>query len=906
MSKLFTSKKLFLKPIKQQSPNDYINQSMQNINDPYSNQPSGISNNFSSFNKNNMTVEYPRHHSPPSRSIQSLPPISNKFRKSNNSQKKSIKSLGNSNSTRNLFSQSLFGPTGKKQFEREKTQVNIMDNNINNENKSNNLNSIEELDDISTRHNLDKLNNTNNTNNNKITQINNITNINIHIYQSNLNSNLDNTSNKKIDNIENIDNNEMPLVNKNNQIINEIKNYQNETPNLFINNNNNIIKNNQQRQIPASLIGNTGMSIINSTSSNINNINSINNYSNLNPKKSNDISVFSNKFQKNKKGIKGNIKIIPSSNKGIYTNKSSSSNNNNQMSAIGSMIINSNINNNIINNKSPYRGVSQNKYGNNRYIGNNSLPEINRSGRSISMSKKLPGLENNLNNILKEDNNINDNKIENIDISMNFLKDLSNNTTNFVSFLKLIQSHMDIALLFENLENNGNNYFKRKLNYNISNDKIIKLHNLLNNYFNILTSIYGKNENEPISSPMAKMFLDNFFLYQSINVIFHKCLKIQICLFCSIFVTLSQLGTYEISAMIKNHFNQITKDILNPLLNIFDTFIKEEINLNYPELITINLRPDFNEHFNKFHKIQKYSQNLKNSELITLISKNLDKCVNSMKYYSTLNLKYSTIKPFGDALNQLLFSIDRKTLNQFSTITLTTLLFGELESNKNRSMQNCLSSNIQLIKNLNKGLIGSSISNNVTDFPPFLPQINKKYKYTLVLDMDETLIHYFFTHVNGMFFVRPYCFEFLKELNDVYEIVTFTAGTKEYADNILNILDIDNNIIKYRLYRQHTTILGCSIYKDLSKLGRDLSRVIIIDNLKENFKMQPNNGIFIKTWTNDINDVQLKDILKILKDIDAFNVPDVRPIIQKMNDDIKISRNIIRPYLNINISKYLG
>ena len=524
------------------------------------------------------------------------------------------------------------------------------------------------------------------------------------------------------------------------------------------------------------------------------------------------------------------------------------------------------------------------------------------------MTKKLPGLENNLNNIIKEENNENDNHIENIDISMNFLKDLSNNTSKFVSFLKLIQSHMDIELLFDNLENNGNNHFKRKLNFNISNDKIIKLHNLLNNYFNILTSIYGKNENEPFPSPnpISKIFLDNFFLYQSLNVIFHKCIKIQICLFCSIFITLSQLGTYEISTMIKNHFHQITKEILNTLLNIFDTFIKEEINLNYPELITINLRPDFNEHYNKLYKVQKYTQNLKNSELITLISNNLNKCVNSMKYYSTLNLKYSTIKPFGDALNQLLFSIDRKTLNQFSTIALSTLLFGELESNKNRSAQNCLSSNIQLIKNANNGLIGSSISNNVTDFPPFLPQINKKYKYTLVLDMDETLIHYFFTHINGMFFVRPYCLEFLKELNDIYEIVTFTAGTKEYADNILNILDIDNNIIKYRLYRQHTTVLGCSIYKDLSKLGRDLSRVIIIDNLKENFKMQPNNGIFIKTWTNDINDVQLKDILRILKDINSYNVTDVRPIIQKMNDDIKISRNIIRPYLNINISKYLG
>jgi Dullard-like phosphatase family protein len=490
---------------------------------------------------------------------------------------------------------------------------------------------------------------------------------------------------------------------------------------------------------------------------------------------------------------------------------------------------------------------------------------------------------------------------------MNFLKDLSNNTTNFVIFLKLIQTHMDIELLLESVENNGNNsHFRRKISSVLSNDKIIKLNNLLNTYFNTLSLVYIKNENVPVSNPQTKTPIDNFFLYQSINIIFHKSIKIQICLFCSILITLSQLGPYEISSMIKNHFHQITKELLNPLLNIFDTFIKEEINLNYPELLTINLRPDFNEHFNKLHKTQKFTNNLKNSELITLISKNLDKCVNSMKYYSTLNLKYSTIKPFGDALNQLLFSIDRKTLNQFATIALTTLLFGELEANKNRALQNCLSSNIALIKSANNGLIGSSITNNITDFPPFLPPINQKYKYTLVLDMDETLIHYFFTYLNGMFFVRPYCFDFLRELNEIYEIVTFTAGTKEYADNILNILDIDNNIIKYRLYRQHTTILGMSIYKDLSKIGRDLSRVIIIDNLKENFKMQPNNGIFIKTWTNDINDVQFKDILKILKDIVALNVIDVRPIIQKMNDEIKISRNIIRPYMNINISKYLN
>jgi len=872
MSKLFSSKKFFLKPIKQTLNNDYINQSMQNIIDPYTKQSQGISNNFSSFNKNNITVDYPRHFSPPGRSVQSLPPISNKFRKSNNSQKKSVKSLGNSNSTRNLFSQSLFGPTGNKQLEREKTQVNILENNL--DDNKNSLNSIEELDDINTGTNLNKLNN---TSNNKITQINNITNINIHIYQGN--STLDQNSPNKISALE-----KNEVIPNNIPIIPELKNYQNEIPNTITNNN---IKNNQIKTNSSSLIGNTGLSIMNP-----------------NIKKTNNIPSYLNKNEKNKKTIKGNIKILPSSNPSPFGNKGT----NNSMSTIGSMIINSN-NNNILNNKASPRGISQNKFNsnNNRYLGNNSLPEINKGARSISMTKKIPGLENNLNNLLKEEKNANNNNIENIDISMNFLKDLSNNTTNFVIFLKLIQTHMDIELLLENFENNGNNsHFRRKISSVLSNDKIIKLNNLLNTYFNTLSLIYIKNENVPVSNPLSKTPIDNFFLYQSINIIFHKTIKIQICLFSSILITLCQLGTYEISSMIKNHFHQITKEILNPLLNIFDIFIKEEINLNYPELITINLRPDFNDHFNKLHKVQKFTNNLKNSELITLISKNLDKCVNSMKYYSTLNLKYSTIKPFGDALNQLLFSIDRKTLNQFATITLTTLLFGELEANKNRALQNCLSSNIALIKNANNGLIGSSISNNITDFPPFLPPINQKYKYTLVLDMDETLIHYFFTYINGMFFVRPYCFDFLRELNEIYEIVTFTAGTKEYADNILNILDIDNNIIKYRLYRQHTTILGMSIYKDLSKIGRDLSRVIIIDNLKENFKMQPNNGIFIKTWTNDINDVQFKDILKILKDIVALNVIDVRPIIQKMNDEIKISRNIIRPYLNINISKYLS
>ena len=481
-------------------------------------------------------------------------------------------------------------------------------------------------------------------------------------------------------------------------------------------------------------------------------------------------------------------------------------------------------------------------------------------------------------NTNNNNNNYNNNSLSTIDNSVNFLRDFSNEPNTFISFLKLIQNHLDIEIMIDNaLGGNGNNMFRRKANVVITNEINFKLSKLINNYFNLISSIYINNSNVN----------DNFFLFPYMNNILHKCIKVQMLIFSSLFITLSQLGIYEINAMFKNHFHKIIKELSNPLFNLFELFIHDEINIKYPEMIKSNLRLDFDERFNKLYLENKINKGYKNNELLSIINKNIDKSTNSLKYYSTLNLKYSLIKPYGDALNQLIISIERKNLIQFSNIILKTLLFGELEINKNK-----LLTRPQLINSIN----------NIT---PFLPPIDSKYKYTLVLDMDETLIHFFFTHINGMFFVRPFCFDFLNELNDLYEIITFTAGTKDYADMILNQLDINNNIFKYRLYRQHITISELNIFKDLDKIGRDLSKTIIIDNLKDNFKMHPNNGIFIKTWTSDINDIQLRDLKKILKDIVKYNVDDVREIILKMNDEIRISKNVINPYSNIDISKYI-
>ena len=66
--------------------------------------------------------------------------------------------------------------------------------------------------------------------------------------------------------------------------------------------------------------------------------------------------------------------------------------------------------------------------------------------------------------------------------------------------------------------------------------------------------------------------------------------------------------------------------------------------------------------------------------------------------------------------------------------------------------------------------------------------------------------------------------------------------------------------------------------KDLSRLGRDLSKTIIVDNIRENFEKQEANGIEIKTWVGDPHDRELDVIAGFLIGVVDAGVKDVRPI----------------------------
>ena len=181
---------------------------------------------------------------------------------------------------------------------------------------------------------------------------------------------------------------------------------------------------------------------------------------------------------------------------------------------------------------------------------------------------------------------------------------------------------------------------------------------------------------------------------------------------------------------------------------------------------------------------------------------------------------------------------------------------------------------------------------------PFLPPMDtNKFKYTLVLDLDETLVHYIEEKDRHYVQVRPFAEYFLSEMGKYFELVIFTSAEEEYANIVLEEID-KNKVITHKLYRRHVEYSDGFCLKDLNKIGRDLKKVCIIDNDKNNFKLQMENGIEIKEFLGEQDDNELDLLGDLLMSIIESNLEDIRPVIK----DIRNKMNKINEEKN-NIEK---
>ena len=239
------------------------------------------------------------------------------------------------------------------------------------------------------------------------------------------------------------------------------------------------------------------------------------------------------------------------------------------------------------------------------------------------------------------------------------------------------------------------------------------------------------------------------------------------------------------------------------------------------------------------------------NNILKLDLDNLEKFTNSLKNYN-FETGIAFIKTFKNN-NKLIFNKLKKMY-----FSINHQKFEKIE-------EDFMSSSISIfgIRDIYLKFFFEKTEKNIKIKKSFGPKIiqnlilekSKKIKnYVLVLDLDETLVH--FSTKDTKFLIRPHAYDFIYNLSFFFEIVIFTAAQQEYADWILDRLD-QKKIISKRFYRKNCEISKLSHNKNLNKIQKNLDNIIIVDNFPQNFEKQRGNGICIKSWFGDFEDKTL-------------------------------------------------
>ncbi|KAK3577123.1 hypothetical protein CHS0354_037452 [Potamilus streckersoni] len=170
-------------------------------------------------------------------------------------------------------------------------------------------------------------------------------------------------------------------------------------------------------------------------------------------------------------------------------------------------------------------------------------------------------------------------------------------------------------------------------------------------------------------------------------------------------------------------------------------------------------------------------------------------------------------------------------------------------------------------------------------------------KKCVVIDLDETLVHSSFKPISNADFIvpveidgtihqvyvlkRPFVDEFLQKMGDLFECVLFTASLAKYADPVADLLD-KWGVFRSRLFRESCVFHRGNYVKDLSRLGRELSQVVIVDNSPASYIFHPDNAVPVQSWFDDMQDSELLDLIPFFEGL--AQVDNVYTVLRNSNN----------------------
>jgi len=169
-----------------------------------------------------------------------------------------------------------------------------------------------------------------------------------------------------------------------------------------------------------------------------------------------------------------------------------------------------------------------------------------------------------------------------------------------------------------------------------------------------------------------------------------------------------------------------------------------------------------------------------------------------------------------------------------------------------------------------------------------LPEMDiKKFKYTVLFQLDETLVHYCEEKNNYFVKVRFGAENLIEYLHNFCEIIIVSTSGIEYSEIIVNNLNKDKGLISHRIYSEEYENI------DLSELNRDKNKMFIICSDDYFLSAPKENIIKLKEFNGDEKDKEFIKLLNEFKNIENMEIKDVRSIIPNITNKIAESNEKI-------------